>query len=105
MADKSGAIAGAIPSSLLTENTKRDGFQTIPQHVRSRYSTYNFVLSTDPRYQAYSFETVSNLCITHNDTKMIVNRGLVVGGDAARGLGVRCKNDSTLSESADEKML
>ena len=104
MADKSGAIAGAIPSSLLTENTKRDGFQTIAQHVRSRLSTFNCASSTDPRYQAYSFDTVSNLCATHNDTRMIINRGLTVGGDvAAGGLGVRCKNDSALSESADGK--
>ena len=35
---------------------------------------------------------------------MIINRGLTVGSnDGAGGLGVRCKNDSALSESADGK--
>ena len=37
---------------------------------------------------------------------MIINRGLTIGGDdAAGGLGVRAKNDSALSESADSKQV
>ena len=99
MADRSGTIVGAIPSSLLTENTKRDGFRIIAQNVRSRLSTCTFASDAYPIYQVYFFYIVSNICATHNNTRMVINRGLVVGSDAVGGgLGVRCKNDTALSE-------
>jgi hypothetical protein len=104
MADKKGSIAGAIPCGLLTQSVKSLGFQSVAQHVRSRTTSSSSATSTDPRYQCFSFDTLTNLCATHNDTRMIVNRGLTIGNDdSAGGLGVRCKNDSAFSESADNK--
>ena len=101
MADTNGSIVGIIPCSLLTECTNRDGFQSIVQHTRSRLTTFNCASSIDTRSQAYAFDCVSNLCVTHNVTIMIINRGSTISNDdAADGLGVRCKNDSALTDSA-----
>ena len=46
---------------------------------------------------------LTNLTANHEDTRLIVNRGLTVGEDKTGGLALRGKGDSALLESVDNK--
>ena len=46
---------------------------------------------------------LTNLTANHEDTRLIVNRGLTVGEDKTGGLALRGKGDSALLESIDNK--
>ena len=105
MADTSGSIAGAIPAPLLTESIKRYGFQSIQQHVRSRLTSSSCATSTDSRYIAFYYDKLTNLSINHQDTRIVLNRGLTAAGDESGGLGLRGKGDSALLESIDSKQM
>ena len=46
---------------------------------------------------------LTNLTANHEDTRLIINRGLTVGEDKTGGLALRGKGDSALLESVDNK--
>ena len=102
-----GAMSGAIPSYLLTENISNFGFQSLPQHIRSRLSSSASSTSTDPRYISFSYDTMTNLAVNHNDARIVLHRGLTVDEDSDIGIGVRGKKngDSVLLESIDSKQM
>ena len=97
------SIVGAIPSSLMNDSIKQDGFATIQQHIRTRLTCPSTTTSTDPRYISYCFDVMSNLSATYNDTRMVMNRGLTVVDDKYGGLGVRGREDSSFLGSVDSK--
>ena len=105
--EKDGIVCGAIPTPLLSEKTKQFGFQTIPQHVRSRLTTSSSSTSTDPRYIAFCYDKLTNLCINHQDTRIILNRGLTSTNDDLGGLGLRGGNSDNhaLLDSIDSKQM
>ena len=84
-----GAISGAIPSPLLTEFINQFGFQPLPQHIRSRLTSCSFTTGTDPRYISFSYDTMTNLAVNHEDSRIVLHRGLTVDKDSDIGLGVR----------------
>ena len=73
-----GAMSGAIPSYLLTEHINKYGFQSLPQHIRSRLSSCSFSTGTDPRYISFSYDTMTNLSVNHNDARIVLHQGLTV---------------------------
>ena len=105
--NKDGSISGAIPSCLLTEHIDKFGFQTLPQHIRSRLSSCAFPTSTDPRYISFSYDTMTNLAVNHSDTRIVLHRGLTVDENSDLGLGVRGKKegDCALLGSIDSKQM
>ena len=48
---------------------------------------------------------LTNLSANHQDTRLILNRGLTVGEDKTGGLGVRGKEDTNLYQSIDNKQM
>ena len=102
-----GVISGGIPSPLLTEFINQFGFQPLPQHIRSRLTSCSFTTGTDPRYISFSYDTMTNLAVNHEDSRIVLHRGLTVDKDSDIGLGVRGKKngDSSLLESIDSKQM
>ena len=94
MVPRDGVIAGAIPTPLLSERTIQLGFQSLPQHGRTRLTSPFAATSTDPFYITWWYDKLTNLSATHLDTRIAMNRGLTVGSDTLGGLGVRGGNDS-----------
>ena len=95
MVPNDGVISGAIPTPLLSERCGHYGFQSLPQHVRSRLTTAFCTTSTDPHYTTHEYDLLTNLSATHLDTRIAMNRGLTAGSDTLGGLGVRGGNDSS----------
>ena len=103
MAPNNCSIVGCIPVPLLTESDEKSRFSLIQSHVRSRLTNPSSSTSTDPRYCAHCYDMLTNLSANHEDTRLILNRGLTVGEDKTGGLGLRGKGDSALLESVDNK--
>jgi len=105
MADSFGSIPGAIPAALLNSHIGKFGFASIPQHLRQRLKSSSAATSTDPRYIAFSYDTLTNLSANHSDTRIILNRGLTAESDDSGGLGLRGGNQDALLESIDSKQM
>jgi hypothetical protein len=101
MVQNNGSFCGAFPSALLTESISDRGFQSIPQHVRSRLSSATHACGSNPRYTSYCFDLLTNLSANHQDIRVSLNRGLHSAGDKYGGLKVRRKEDSSLHQSVD----
>lgn len=105
MANDNCSVLGAIPAPLLSDAISKYGFASIPQHVRNRITTAAAATGSDPRYIAYSYDTLTNLAANHCDTRIMLNRGLTAAKDESGGLGLRGKGDSGLLESIDSKQM
>ena len=72
------SILGCIPAPLLTDEVKSMKFASIHSHIRSRLTNTCCATSTDPRYIAHCYDILTNLTANHEDTRLILNRGLTV---------------------------
>ena len=61
--------------------------------------------STDSRYCSHCYDMLTNLSANHEDTQLILNRGLTVADNKNGGLALRGKGDSALVESIDNKQM
>ena len=103
---REGSLVGAIPATLLNENTKKYGFATIPQHVRSRLTSAGYQTSTNDRYICWSYDMMTNLATNQHDTRMVVNRGLTASKNESSGLNLRGGGDeSALLDGVDSKQM
>ena len=98
------SIAGAIPSPLLSECASMFGFASIPEHVHSRLSNPSMNTSTDFHYTSFCYDKLSNLAANHEDTRIIIRRGLTVDENSGE-LGLRGSGDSSMLESFDSKAM
>ena len=105
MANDHCSICGAIPSSLLTDQIRRLGFQSLPQHVRSRLTLPFCNTSTDPRIIAFYYDMLTNLSCNHSHTGSVINRRLMSGDDISGGLILLGKGDSSILGSIDSKKI
>lgn len=48
---------------------------------------------------------MTNTTVSHEDCRLMLNRGLIVGKDRTGGLALRGKGDSTLSESVHNRQM
>ena len=101
------SIIGAIPSSLLNEHIRKEGFATLQQHVRTKLICSSCAPNSDPRYIINCYDIMLNLASSQNDTRLVINRSLTVAKDKYVNLGVRGgSGDSSLLGSVDsEKMI
>ena len=99
------SIIGAIPSSLLNSYCTQEGFTTIQQCIRTRLTSPINSMSSDPRYISHCYDVMANLAASHNDTRMIINRGLTISDDNDGNLGVRGCGDSSILGSIDSKQM
>ena len=98
-------IVGAIPSSLLHENCEQDGFCSIQKHIRTRLKNPSNTTSTDPRYICHCYDVMANLAATHNDTRLIINRGLTVDSNKCDVLRNNGNKDQSILGSVDSKQM
>ena len=103
--DKDGSIVGVRPCSLLTGEESLHGFTPVPDEVKSRLTSVSVATSTNPTYISYSYDMLTNLAMNRQDGRIILNRGLTLDERSKSGFGVRCKNDSSLFESVDNKQM
>ena len=100
-----GDIHGAIPSPLLSSPKAIHGFASILDHTRNRLSLAGTATSTNPAYISLCYDQLSNITASHEDSRIIMNRGMKVDDKNYSGLGVRRKNDSTLFDSVDSQRM
>ena len=98
------SILGCIPAPLLTDEVKSMKFASIHSHIRSRLTNTCCATSTDPRYIAHCYDILTNLTANHEDTRLILNRGLMVDHSTGE-IGLRGKGDTALLESVDNKQM
>ena len=99
------SLVGCIPTPLMTENIRKMRFASIASHVRSRLTNTSSSTCSDPRYLCFCYDIMSNMAASHEDTRLILNRGLTVGDDKTGGLGLRGKGDTNLFHSIDNKQM
>jgi hypothetical protein len=101
----SSSILGAIPSSLLSEESAKSfGFASIPEHVRSRLTNISTTTSSDFHYASFCYDKLTNLAANHQDTRIVIRRGLTVD-EKSGGLGLRGTGDTSMLESFDSKAM
>ena len=102
-----GAISGAIPSPLMTESIGHLGFESLPKHIRSRLTSGAFTTGTDPRYISFSYDTMTNLAVNHENHRIALHRGLTVDEENDIGLGIRGtkSGESSILESINSKQM
>lgn len=100
------SIPGCIPAGLLTDKDSSCRFDTIDRHIRSRLTNNSSATSSSPAYISYLYDVLTNKTACHEDTRLILNRGLTVQEDEkGTGIGVRGKSDSPLLQSVDSKRM
>ena len=97
------SIIGAIPFPLLSQSISKFGFESIPLHVRSRLTLPFSTTSTDYHYVSFCYDMLTNLSVNHQDTRLVLRRGLTVGEDKTGGLGLRGQEDLSILESFLQK--
>ena len=80
-------------------------FLSIQQHILSRLTASNSSAGSNPKYVVFSYNTLTNLYVNHQDTRILLNRSLTVSNDESGGLGLRSKNDSILLEPINSKQM
>ena len=97
MADKNGAIDGAIHVPLLMQPIAKYGCVSIQPYIRSKLNSSSTTTSTDPGYIAFYYDILTNLSVIHSDTRILLNKELTAAGYKSGGLGLRCKNPDSLT--------
>ena len=99
-----GAILGAIPSGILAQHVPYNGFASMKEHVRNRLTLSGSGTSTNPRYISLMYDVLSNLTLNREDSRIIINRGLVGSNDTS-GLQVRSNHDTMLTDNVDNRQM
>ena len=101
MVPKNGALFGAIPSGMLVNSCCR-GFASMKSHVRFCLTLPGSSTSTNPTYIAFCYDILVNLTLNREDSRIILNRGLMESS-CETGLQIRSCHDSLLSDCVDNK--
>jgi len=77
--DTEGSILGAMPCGALahSDTLSKFGIADLTTQMRSRITNPALGTSTDPRYLCYAFDTIVNLGCRHEDTRVVLHRGIV----------------------------
>ena len=100
-----GSICGKIPSYLFSGIKSIHGFSNTIDHVESRLTSVSIATSKNITYESYFYDKLTNLSLNHEDTRIVLNRGLTVDPESFNGIVVICKNDSTKFESINIKQM
>ena len=102
MVENCGSIIGSLPSCLLAHTSSFHGFASVGDHIRSRLTLPGTATSSNQKYVAFSYDMLTNLTLNHQDTRIVLNRGLVMGDS---GVQCRSRDDSSLLDSIDSKLM
>jgi hypothetical protein len=87
-----GEVVGSLVSGLLTDgyNTKRFGYGSLIDHVRTRFTDPSLLTSTDYRYQFNTYDALLNIGARGKNTATILRRGFA---DEQGNEGIRMRGD------------
>ena len=96
--DSEGSLLGAIPCGALAHSAtlKKAGIADLVAQIRSRITNPSLATSTDPRYLCYAFDVIVNLGCRHEDTRVVLHRG-IVGTES----GIALREDNTSHFNVD----
>ena len=103
MVPNDGSISGSIPSKLLNGQKNLHRFASIDDHIQSQLTSPSYATSSNPSYISFCYDILTNLTLEHQDTRLVLNRGLTVDGTLKHKIGIRCKGESVLSRSIGSK--
>ena len=86
------SIMGSIPSPLLSESCKEDGFSNIPTHVRSKLKNASSSTSLDYRYAIFGHDLMCSIAENHFNVHQH-RKGVTSSNTESGGLNLRCKDD------------
>ena len=99
------SINGAIPTSIMNSHNNTNCAFALPKEMyRSRLTSPGSKTSTNPSYISHSFDVISNLQLSHSDSRLILNRGFVVSANES-GLSLNNRSDDRLYDSVDSKKM
>ena len=87
-------LSWIICNVVLSVNIWNEFSPPIQQHVWTRLTSPSDAMNSDPRYISHCYDVMENMAATHNDTRLIIKRGLTVGEDKYGSLEVKGKSDS-----------
>ena len=94
----------AIPATLLTDATKKYGFWSLPEHIRSWLTLPGYQTSANKYYVNWSCNTMVNLAANKHDSRMVASKGSTASNDDSSGLNLRGGDNSwPLLDSIDSK--
>ena len=99
-----GSIAGIMPSLLMLTNTSINVFTPVDHHIRSTFTNPGTTANNNPKYIAYGYDIITNLTLNHEDSRIILNRGLTVSPNGL-GLTTRSKGGSKFGDTIDSKVV
>ena len=101
--DDEGSLLGAIPCGALAHSAtlRKAGIADLVAQIRSRITNPALATSTDPRYLCYAFDVIVNLGCRHEDTRVVLHRGIV---GTKSGIALREDNTSYFNvDSVDSR--
>lgn len=104
MHSSSSSFLGALPSSLLAHAKSWKGFASLKDHIQTRLTIPFTSTSTNPTYVSFMFDSLSNLLMNMEDSRIIINRGLTFDGSDI-GLKVKSRSDTCMHDSIDSKQV
>ena len=94
------SITGSIPLLILLGYFKEDSFADITTHVLSILINASSSTSSDYRYTMFGHELMCSIATNHFDMRQH-RKGTTSSNNAAGGLDLRCKDDSSFLHSID----
>ena len=91
-----------MPSSLIVSNTSVHGFTPVDHHIRSTLTNPGTTTNNNPKYIAYCHDIITNLTLNHEDSCIILNRGLTVSPNRL-GITTRSKCGFRFGDTIDSK--
>ena len=80
-----GSIAGILPLWVMITKISINGFAPVDHHIRSSFTNPGTTANNYSKYIAYGYDIITNLTLNHEDSCIILNRGLTVSPNGLIG--------------------
>lgn len=89
-----GEVAGSLTSGLLTDgyNSRRFGYGSLMEHVRTRFTDPALMTCTDYKYQFNTYDALLNIGARGNNVTTILRRGFA-DEQGNEGIRMRCDDE------------
>jgi predicted GIY-YIG superfamily endonuclease len=102
-----GAVLGALPTAFWTDkNTlSRNGIGSMRLHASIRVNDPSLLTSTDSRYHFLTMDTLVNLGLRGNDSRLLLHRGFAERQDKNEGIAIRTAegNEELYDDNVDNR--
>ena len=100
------SLIGAIPSAILGQqgHVTQNGFATLRDHARTRFTMYSSLSAVDWRYKTFMFDALANAALNNRDSRLVMHRGFEPS-KSATGLAVRNSKDGFLTDMIESRRI